>query len=200
MARWTPDLFRQRYGDLAVELKRPRAGERRASTVRDYFDQVHEREWPGQEPWYLADWQLQGAIRELRDDYTIPEAFRCWTETLPEDEQPCLRWLYIGPVGSGKPLHVDVMATAAWNAVIAGRKRWRFYPPDGEAAVEIVQSAGDLVYTPSGWPHEVENLEACISVTENFINELDAAEVAAELERRGESRWLELLSVFRARL
>jgi hypothetical protein len=192
-------------------------------TVAEYFETVHDVQGT-RDGWYLADWKLVGKIAELRRDYEVPAVFRCWTERLPREQNPELRWLYIGPAGSGKPLHRDVMSTAAWNAVISGRKRWRFYPPEQNAALydgavdvfapdaakhplfaratalEFEQGPSDLVYTPSGWWHQVENLEACISVTENFINELDVEAVIAELALRGEARWLELAAAFRANL
>ena len=45
------------------------------------------------------------------------------------------------------------------------------YPRFSDAvAVECIQHPGDLVFTPSGWWHQVYNEEAGISVTENFIN------------------------------
>lgn len=223
MAKWTPRFFRETYGALSVEVGRSRPPVRKSTTVAEYFDTVHELSGT-RDAWYLSDWKLVGPIAELRRDYEVPAAFQCWTERLPTEQNPELRWLYIGPAGSGKPLHRDVMHTAAWNAVVSGKKRWRFYEPaqaalvyDGAvdafapdlqkhplfrdaAPIELIQGPGDLVYTPSGWWHQVENLEACISVTENFINELDIEAVTTELVARGETRWLQLAEAFRANL
>ncbi len=223
MEKWTPRFFTETYGELVVEVRRSRPEARRSITVADYFETVHEVRGT-RDGWYLSDWKIVGAIADLRRDYEVPEVFRCWTERLPSQHNPELRWMYIGPEGSGKPLHRDVMTTAAWNAVISGRKRWRFYPPDQAAllydgavdvfapdlqkhprfreatAEEFVQGPGDLVFTPSGWWHQVENVEACISVTENFVNELDIEAVSRELTARGETRWLQLAEAFRANL
>jgi hypothetical protein len=222
MQKWTPRFFTETYGHLLVEVRRSRPAAQRNMTVAEYFSTVHELAGT-QDGWYLSDWKIVGEIATLRQDYQVPSAFKCWTERLPVEQNPELRWLYIGPAGSGKPLHRDVMTTAAWNAVISGQKRWRFYSvdqapflyggavdafaPDLKAhplfseasAIEFVQGPGDLVYTPSGWWHQVKNVDACISVTENFVNELDIEAVMTELLARGETRWLQLAQAFGAR-
>lgn len=108
------------------------------------------------------------------------------------------RWLFVGPAGSYSRLHVDPAGNAAWNACLEGSKRFVFFEPSvmhdlhedlsNPAArkhlfpeyvvdptlichngLEIVASAGDVVYAPPRWPHFVENLEASLSVTENFV-------------------------------
>ncbi|KXS09287.1 Clavaminate synthase-like protein, partial [Gonapodya prolifera JEL478] len=47
----------------------------------------------------------------------------------PSTHRPDFRWLVLGPARSGASWHADPMSTSAWNTLIAGRKRWAFYPP-----------------------------------------------------------------------
>ncbi|PCH91672.1 MAG: hypothetical protein COB85_08860, partial [Bacteroidetes bacterium] len=89
----------------------------------------------------------------------------------------------------------------------SGRKYWLFYPPEQtdflyEGTVDgfdpdldkypyfaktrpllCIQNPGEIVFTPSGWYHQVRNEGACISFTENFINETNIREVKAYFER-----------------
>ncbi|KAG8240278.1 hypothetical protein J437_LFUL012755, partial [Ladona fulva] len=107
------------------------------------------------------------------------------------------------------PEHVDVFSSFSWSANIVGRKKWLFYPPklkDSESTsftvdnetledrkvIEIIQESGEIIFVPSGWRHEVFNLEDTISINHNWVNacnlgtwmwpSLNAALIAVERE------------------
>lgn len=52
-----------------------------------------------------------------------------------------------GPAGSGGMLHVDPEATAFWNALVHGRKRWMFLRPEdiGALAASLKRASGALL-------------------------------------------------------
>lgn len=89
------------------------------------------------------------------------------------------------------PFHSDVFNSFSWSANVCGRKRWIFFPPGEEnflrdslnnlpyeiSAVyqtrkhfELIQNPGEAIFVPSGWYHQVWNLEDTISVNHNWVN------------------------------
>eukprot|EP00041_Stephanoeca_diplocostata_P016225 m.318964 g.318964 ORF g.318964 m.318964 type:complete len:614 (+) comp20295_c0_seq2:249-2090(+) len=76
------------------------------------------------EPWYIEK------VPEFATDYTVPPAFQDDLFAVLGDKRPDFRWLLMGPRGSGAPFHQDPNCTAAWNAVISGRKKWILFPPN----------------------------------------------------------------------
>lgn len=83
------------------------------------------------------------------------------------------------------PFHADIFRSFSWSVNICGRKKWFFFPPGQEEALrdchgslpydvtastlldsrqhcspplEVTQEAGEMVFVPSGWHHQVHNL------------------------------------------
>ncbi|WVQ79765.1 hypothetical protein IAT38_001865 [Cryptococcus sp. DSM 104549] len=103
------------------------------------------------------------------------------------------RFTYLGPPLTYTPLHRDVYASYSWSANLVGRKLWWFFPPgeeslgkvrdergelvfdvrglDGEGGgIKVLQEEGEVMFVPSGWHHQVVNLDFCISINQNFFS------------------------------
>ena len=191
--RWTREFFENKYGDIELTVSRSRSHVKKNISLREYLGYMYSEQ--EDDPYYLKDWFFTEEYPEFIKDYELPRFFECWSEQLPDSLKLNLRWFYIGPANSMSSLHVDGMHTSAWNAVISGRKRWLFYPPDQApymyegkvnafaplqdsyplfekaTPVVMVQHPGEVVYTPSRWWHQVLNEAPTVSVTGNFVNE-----------------------------
>jgi hypothetical protein len=82
--------------------------------------------------------------------------------------------VYTGPAGTFTPLHRDVYGSYSWSANVVGRKLWWLFPPGTEPrdkhgdlefdvrdakALKVVQEEGEVIFVPSGWHHQVLNLD-----------------------------------------
>lgn len=85
-----------------------------------------------------------------------------------------------------------MFSSYSWSANVCGRKKWLIFPPGEEEYFrdslgnlpydmskenyksrryfEIIQEQGDAIFVPSGWHHQVWNLENTISINHNWIN------------------------------
>lgn len=125
-----------------------------------------------------------GICAEDEDDWMNPPY--CAEPRPPPDQSthgdPCadFRFCYVGPAGTFTPLHRDVYSSYSWSANIVGRKRWWLFPPDrlerlkdrhGDfvfdvrtledegGGIQLIQQEGQVIFVPSGWYHQVQNLD-----------------------------------------
>lgn len=92
------------------------------------------------------------------------------------------------------PFHSDVFGSYSWSANIHGRKQWFLLPPDEELKLkdslgnlpfsistlilneknvkhfDLTQECGETLFVPSGWYHQVRNIEDSVSVNHNWFN------------------------------
>jgi len=110
------------------------------------------------------------------------------------------RFVYMGPKGTWTPLHADVFRSYSWSANVCGKKVWHFLSPsqshllydrymkqtvydiygDVSAAqfpgfsetywLECIQDRNEIIFIPSGWFHQVKNVEDAISINHNWFN------------------------------
>ncbi|CAI9787324.1 unnamed protein product [Fraxinus pennsylvanica] len=110
------------------------------------------------------------------------------------------RFVYMGAKGTWTPLHADVFRSYSWSANVCGRKQWYFLPPSQyhlvfdrhmkssvynifeevyksnftglEEAIwwECTQEKNEIIFVPSGWYHQVHNLEDTVSINHNWFN------------------------------
>jgi hypothetical protein len=216
--KWNWDFLADAYGNTLLTVSS--SNQKKNIGFSDFVQYCKQS--ADSDPYYLRDWALQDEAPELFKDYETPPFFLSWLDFLPAEIKPRLKWLYIGPKGSGSPLHTDIWDTSAWNGVFVGKKLWHFFPlnqldflydlkvdtfnPDYDkypllkkvTPIRCIQDPGDIVFTPSGWIHQVYNLEAGISVTENFINKTNADLVREIFVQNNEPTLLRYLDTLRA--
>jgi histone arginine demethylase JMJD6 len=86
----------------------------------------------------LADESRGMYVRNLVVEQWRPELLRLlpseiaglnWLNALPPEARPRWTWLMLGVCGTTTATHIDTLYSAAWNLLITGRKRWRFWAP-----------------------------------------------------------------------
>ncbi|XP_065222081.1 2-oxoglutarate and iron-dependent oxygenase JMJD4 [Planococcus citri] len=168
------------------------------SQFADYWKKFIENGYPSSEPClYLKDWHF---TRDYPDEnvYTVPSKFsNDWLNeyyTANPELKDDYRFVYIGPKHSWTPFHADVFTSYSWSVNVCGEKKWILLPPGEEQKMKdktgelpysicekdcdnlgvtyliVFQKAGDALFVPSGWHHQVWNLMDTISINHNWIN------------------------------
>ncbi|GBM26022.1 JmjC domain-containing protein 4 [Araneus ventricosus] len=143
---------------------------------------------------YLKDWHFQRLFPNYQA-YKTPKYFTSdWLNEYCETQKDDFKFVYMGPKGTWTPLHADVYGSYSWSANVCGRKRWLLFPPGQEeflkddkkelryfltdsdlfnynvAYFDIIQEPGEIIFVPSGWYHQVWNMEDTISINHNWFN------------------------------
>ncbi|XP_068637462.1 arginine-specific demethylase JMJ20 isoform X2 [Aristolochia californica] len=145
-------------------------------------------------PFFVDDWlNLYLDTHKMHED---PHTCRDINEINCSD----YRFVYMGPKGTWTPLHADVFRSYSWSANVCGRKQWHFLSPSQchllfdrnmknsvydifEDVVEVqfpgfkkaiwlecTQEQNEVIFVPSGWYHQVQNMEDTISINHNWFN------------------------------
>ncbi|WP_240001995.1 cupin-like domain-containing protein [Photorhabdus bodei] len=199
--KWTWDYFQQKFGHHLIKVFRSSNNkDNKYMSLGDYIDYIKDVEeldpyYASAWPFSLYFKELVSDY-EVPDYFSCLIRQRVADDILHNEAALLLlRWIYMGPKNSGSRMHLDIASTHAWNAVISGRKEWVFYGPEeamkigyGKVdafnpdlvlypdfiqaqGIHCIQNPGDIVFTPCTHYHQVKNLVAGISITENFIND-----------------------------
>ncbi|TVU34048.1 hypothetical protein EJB05_15873, partial [Eragrostis curvula] len=122
-------------------------------------------------------------------------------------------FVYMGTKGTWTPLHADVFRSYSWSANVSGRKLWLFLSPSQNHRIfdrnmrssvyninddvsekqfpefnknewlECIQKQNEIIFVPSGWYHQVHNLEDTISINHNWFNAYNLHWVTTKLQK-----------------
>jgi histone arginine demethylase JMJD6 len=128
---WTVDKMNARLKDRLYKVGEDDDGYKVKAKLK-YFVQYMKNN-KDDSPLYIFDGNFDGddISKNLLADYKVPSYF---TDDLfhlvGERRRPPYRWVLFGPERSGSSVHIDPLATSAWNTVLQGRKRWVLFPPE----------------------------------------------------------------------
>ncbi|XP_017973191.1 PREDICTED: jmjC domain-containing protein 4 isoform X3 [Theobroma cacao] len=139
----------------------------------------------------VADCGTREFTDQKRVEMSVLEFVNHWLQGSVED---------LDGNGSWTPLHADVFRSYSWSANVCGKKKWLFLPPlqchllfdrNMKSSVynifddisetkfsgfkkaiwmECIQEQNEIIFVPSGWYHQVHNLEDTISINHNWFN------------------------------
>jgi JmjC domain, hydroxylase len=137
---------------------------------------------------YLKDWHLQLQLQSSSssstprpmDIYECPPIFEydLLNHFQRRFTKGDYRFCYWGPKGSSTSRHSDVLHSFSWSYNVTGSKQWTFFretdacgqqQQEEETTIVVIQTAGQAMFVPSRWQHQVINLEETLSVNHNWI-------------------------------
>ncbi|XP_049548391.1 2-oxoglutarate and iron-dependent oxygenase JMJD4 homolog [Anopheles darlingi] len=156
--------------------------------------------------YYLKDWHLRSAIPEYEFYKTPPFFASDWlNEYLLDRGTDDYRFVYMGPAGTWTAFHADVFGSFSWSVNIFGEKLWYLLAPGEEVKLRdglkslpfrvtedelqnagvqyytVKQQPGEAIFVPTGWYHQVLNIEDTISVNHNWFNACNVTAVWSNL-------------------
>jgi len=166
--------------------------------VMEGYKKYEKGEYPEFNDIYIAGWHYMHDLPNLFEDLEIPELFQ---DNIIEDISKHVfeyDWssIFIGHKDTETPCHTDSFYVGVWIALIKGVKKIRYVSTKEnqnmangmdlfdpavvksleEKGVEVIDALveeGDIVFHPSGWWHQVKNLEFNIAVSNNYVNKIN---------------------------
>ena len=140
-----------------------------------YLDRQNAHRSNGETKDYLKDWHLEAFLEDHKlldsDLYQVPDIFEhdLLNPFLRAFTKGDYRFVYWGPAGSRTDWHSDVLNSFSWSYNVYGCKEWTFLVPNSNRRQIIVQKAGECIFVPATWKHQVVNLEETLSVNRNWL-------------------------------
>jgi histone arginine demethylase JMJD6 len=130
--RWSWKKLTQAYGRQKMTDKSKTAV---SLYLADFIAYMQQQE--DDSPLYIFDgtFGIHPVLSGLLQDYTQPRFVGSDLFALLGEQRPPFRWFLLGPRRSGSNVHIDPLATSAWNTLITGRKRWILFDPRTPKAV-----------------------------------------------------------------
>ncbi len=192
-AKWTPQLLRERYGDVPIEACQGREGDPRPDanwqkyrvtmTLAEYVDRMAEVD-EGNDLYLIANNRntARPQMRSLWDDVVLPDGWFAKSRLATGSA------LWLGPGGTVTPLHHDTSNILLCQ--IHGRKRIVLAPPwdlnlletadgvynqrtveqaeqAGAQTIAMTLEAGEALFIPVGWWHDVRAVDPSVSLAIN---------------------------------
>lgn len=129
--KWRFDLLQRAHKRERVRCGEDDDGASVKVTVDTFVRYMHSQ--TDDSPLYVFD---SHNARLFAGDYDVPEIFaQDLFQHAGERKRPPHRWFLLGPERSGSTIHIDPLQTAAWNALLVGRKLWAIFSPEVDKRV-----------------------------------------------------------------
>jgi hypothetical protein len=171
-----------RQQHLATELDeegRAEECETRQVAIKEWFEYLDTANGDNElhPSLYLKDWHLLLLLQERSSNqlplYECPKFFQydLLNSFLTKFTKGDYKFCYWGPSLSSTTKHSDVLHSFSWSFNVAGTKEWTFYSPFGSESLTVIQRAGECMFVPCTWQHQVVNLEEkeTASINHNWI-------------------------------
>ncbi|KAH6936980.1 hypothetical protein HPB50_024916 [Hyalomma asiaticum] len=186
-------------------------------TVKMKYFAYYLKEYRDPSPFQISDDLTTGGKKRLRDDYEVPSYFKDDIfKYARESDLPPTRIFNLGPALAGERIQTNPLAlqpdllcndhraarkdrrletAVAWFERIYPKtqsSRWpRYFKP-----LEILQTAGEVVFVPAGWWYVVINLEVCVVMSHHHCSASKLTQAWPKLTRGNkklERAWYETL-------
>lgn len=144
-----------------------------ASPIHDWLNLYLDKECAGKNDYRFCYIGVAGTSTLLHHDVMFSHS---WSANICGQK----RWIFFPPEASEGLLNSRGEAILS---TIPGKRPsdWASKFPNLEEAwscrLEVIQEPGELMFVPSGWYHEVENLTDAVSINHNWLNATNAAQV-----------------------